>query len=186
VRRGGPKTNLVAASDRACSAAAASINTVYDNALQSGGNVVTVATVPEHDYNAVMSILEKHNPVDIDERTAAYSSLAIGQEINHFVRLKVDQHRAVATTASPCPIIDPEDTRHLHDLNGPGRDRGVAEDLSAVRSGDQKDRRRQSGARQRFDGCSGDPPSESGERRCGLSPDDPVTGDHATPVDKRL
>ena len=47
---------------------------VYDNALQSGGNVVTVATVPEHDFEAVMTILEKHNPVDIDERAAAYSS----------------------------------------------------------------------------------------------------------------
>jgi hypothetical protein len=45
-------------------------------------------------------------------------SLAIGQEINHFVRLEVDQHRAIATTASPRPIIDAEDTRHRHDLSG--------------------------------------------------------------------
>ena len=49
---------------------------VYDNALQSGGNVVTVATVPEHDLEAVMTILEKHNPVDIDERAATYSGTA--------------------------------------------------------------------------------------------------------------
>ena len=46
---------------------------VYDDALQSGGNVVTVATVPEHDFEAVMTILEKHNPVDIDERAATYA-----------------------------------------------------------------------------------------------------------------
>jgi hypothetical protein len=45
-------------------------------------------------------------------------SLAIGQEINHLVRLEVDQHRAVATTASPCPIIDAEDTRDRYDLSG--------------------------------------------------------------------
>ena len=45
---------------------------VYDNALQSGGNVVTVSDVPEHDFEAVMTILEKHNPVDIDERAASY------------------------------------------------------------------------------------------------------------------
>ena len=49
---------------------------VYDNALQSGGNVVTVTTVPEHDFEAVMTILEKHNPVDIDERAATYSGTA--------------------------------------------------------------------------------------------------------------
>jgi uncharacterized protein (TIGR02271 family) len=49
---------------------------VYDNALQSGGNVVTVAAVPEHDFQAVMTILEKHNPVDIDERAATYSGTA--------------------------------------------------------------------------------------------------------------
>ena len=30
---------------------------VYDNALQSGGNVVTISMVPEHDYQAVMAIL---------------------------------------------------------------------------------------------------------------------------------
>ncbi len=49
---------------------------VYDNALQSGGNVVTVAGVPEHDFEAVMTILEKHNPIDIDERAATYSGAA--------------------------------------------------------------------------------------------------------------
>ena len=47
---------------------------VYDRTLESGGNVVTVTTVPENDYEAVVTILEKHNPVDIDERASAYSS----------------------------------------------------------------------------------------------------------------
>ncbi len=47
---------------------------VYDRTLESGGNVVTVSTIPEHDYEAVMAILEKHSPVDIDERAATYTS----------------------------------------------------------------------------------------------------------------
>ena len=49
-------------------------SSVYDRTLQSGGNVVSVSTIPEHDYEAVMTILERHNPVDIDERAATYSS----------------------------------------------------------------------------------------------------------------
>ena len=47
---------------------------VYDRTLESGGNVVSVATIPEHDYESVMTILEKHNPVDIDERAATYGT----------------------------------------------------------------------------------------------------------------
>ena len=46
---------------------------VYDSTLQSGGTVVTVSTIPEHDYESVMSILESHKPVDIDERMASYA-----------------------------------------------------------------------------------------------------------------
>jgi uncharacterized protein (TIGR02271 family) len=63
---------------------------VYDATLQSGGNVVSVSGVPEHDYEAVMTILEKHNPVDIDERTAAYSSTT-----------------ATAATAAPMDVVAP-------------------------------------------------------------------------------
>ncbi len=47
---------------------------VYDRTLESGGNVVSVATIPDHDYESVMTILEKHNPVDIDERAATYGT----------------------------------------------------------------------------------------------------------------
>ena len=49
-------------------------HTVYDRTVESGGTVVTVSTIPEHDYEAIMTILEKHNPVDIDERAASYST----------------------------------------------------------------------------------------------------------------
>ena len=47
---------------------------VYDRSLQSGGNVVSVSTVPEHDYEAVMAILERHNPVDLDEGASSYGA----------------------------------------------------------------------------------------------------------------
>jgi len=47
---------------------------VYDRSLESGGNMVSVATVPDHDYEAVMAILERHNPVDLDERAGSYET----------------------------------------------------------------------------------------------------------------
>ena len=43
---------------------------------------------------------------------------AVWQEIYHLVRLKVYQHRAVASPASPCPIIDTEHAQHRLDLSG--------------------------------------------------------------------
>ncbi len=43
---------------------------VYDSTLSKGGSVVTVTGVPGHDFEAVMAILERHNPIDIDERAA--------------------------------------------------------------------------------------------------------------------
>ena len=51
---------------------AGSDHAVYDRTLESGGNVVTVTAVPEHDYQAVLDILERYNPVDLDERGAQY------------------------------------------------------------------------------------------------------------------
>jgi len=47
---------------------------VYDRSLESGGNMVSVSTVPDHDYEAVMAILERHNPVDLDERAGSYGT----------------------------------------------------------------------------------------------------------------
>jgi len=45
--------------------------TVYDRSVASGSHVVTVK-VPEVHVERVSSILERHNPVDIDERAAGY------------------------------------------------------------------------------------------------------------------
>src|SRR5579875_2142733 len=36
---------------------------VYDRTVQSGGTVVSVSTIPERDYEQVMTILERHNPI---------------------------------------------------------------------------------------------------------------------------
>ena len=47
-------------------------HSVYDQTIESGGNVVSVSTVPDHDIESVMAILERHNPVDIDERAASH------------------------------------------------------------------------------------------------------------------
>jgi uncharacterized protein (TIGR02271 family) len=47
---------------------------VYDRSLESGSSVVTVR-VPDEQVDAVMSILERHQPIDIDERAA---SLGLG------------------------------------------------------------------------------------------------------------
>jgi uncharacterized protein (TIGR02271 family) len=47
--------------------------TVYDRSLEGGSTVVTVKA-PEQHLPHVMDILERHNPVDMEERTAAYGA----------------------------------------------------------------------------------------------------------------
>ena len=44
---------------------------IYDRSLEAGSTVVTVKA-PEQHLTQVMDILERHNPVDIDERAATY------------------------------------------------------------------------------------------------------------------
>ena len=46
---------------------------VYDRSLQSGSTVVTV-NASEQQLGQVMDILERHNPIDIDEQAAAYGT----------------------------------------------------------------------------------------------------------------
>lgn len=45
---------------------------VYDRSLTEGSAVVTVSSIPDHDLDAVARILERHNPIDIDERAVGY------------------------------------------------------------------------------------------------------------------
>ena len=44
---------------------------VYGRSIESGATVVTVKVADEH-YDRLATILEKHNPIDIDERSAQY------------------------------------------------------------------------------------------------------------------
>jgi uncharacterized protein (TIGR02271 family) len=47
---------------------------VYDRSIESGSTVVSVR-VPAAHFERVSAILEKHNPIDLDERTARYGSV---------------------------------------------------------------------------------------------------------------
>ena len=46
---------------------------VYDENLTSGGSVVTVRAISETDYDHVAAILERHDPVDVDDHMARNS-----------------------------------------------------------------------------------------------------------------
>ncbi len=48
---------------------------VYDRSLQGGSTVVTVRGSSEH-LTQVLDVLERHNPIDIDERAASYGLAA--------------------------------------------------------------------------------------------------------------
>ena len=47
--------------------------TVYDRSMESGSTVVTVK-VPDEHVDRVTTLLEKHNPIDLDERAASYGA----------------------------------------------------------------------------------------------------------------
>ena len=48
---------------------------IYDRSIDNGSTVITVKAPDEH-HDAVNAILERHNPVDLDERAALYASTA--------------------------------------------------------------------------------------------------------------
>jgi uncharacterized protein (TIGR02271 family) len=48
---------------------------VYDENLSSGGSVVTVRAVSDVDYDHVAAILERHDPVDVDDHMARASGV---------------------------------------------------------------------------------------------------------------
>jgi uncharacterized protein (TIGR02271 family) len=47
--------------------------TVYDRSIESGATVVTVRVPAEH-FERISALLEKHDPIDMDERAAQYGS----------------------------------------------------------------------------------------------------------------
>jgi hypothetical protein len=61
-------------------------------------------------------------------------SFAVWKEIDHFVRLEVHQHRAVAATASPSPIVDAEDARHRRNLGETAAGRETQQGIGTCRA----------------------------------------------------
>jgi hypothetical protein len=62
--------------------------------------------------------------------------LAIGQQIDHLVRLEVHDDGPVSTTSLPCPVIDAEDTRCHHQLSARSRRCQAQEGVGACRNRD--------------------------------------------------
>lgn len=59
--------------------------TVYDRSLQSGSVVVTVRARDEQ-YERVTDIFERHEPIDIDERAAGYTTgTDTGMRISEYI-----------------------------------------------------------------------------------------------------
>jgi uncharacterized protein (TIGR02271 family) len=73
--------------------------TVYDRSLRGGSTVVTVKATERY-LTQVMDILERHNPVDIDERAGSYG-LAAGGETASVPMTGSDVPSGRATTAPP-------------------------------------------------------------------------------------
>jgi uncharacterized protein (TIGR02271 family) len=69
--------------------------TVYDRTVESGGHVVTVR-VAQGDAASVVSILERHHPIDIDERVASYGEDAAGTTV-----ATTEDYRATSGAAVP-------------------------------------------------------------------------------------
>jgi uncharacterized protein (TIGR02271 family) len=68
---------------------------VYDRTVESGGHVVTVR-VAQADGPSVVSILERHHPIDIDERVASY-----GQEPAERTAANTEDYQATSGAAAP-------------------------------------------------------------------------------------
>ncbi len=66
---------------------------VYDRSLTSGSTVVTVKA-PEQHVASVMDILERHNPIDLDDRAASYG-------VSQTTRQTAAAPVATGTTAAP-------------------------------------------------------------------------------------
>ena len=73
---------------------------VYDRSLDSGSSVVTVKVANEH-VDHVTSILEQHNPVDMDERAASYSAGAAGMTTTTTTTTADPRHGAPTPQTTP-------------------------------------------------------------------------------------
>jgi uncharacterized protein (TIGR02271 family) len=78
--------------------------TVYNRSLESGSTIVTVQTEEQY-LSKVMDILERHNPVDIDERGAGYVDIdAVSQSRRPMDAASTVMAEPVATGITPRDI----------------------------------------------------------------------------------
>ncbi|WP_428534179.1 YsnF/AvaK domain-containing protein [Rhodopila sp.] len=75
---------------------------VYDRSIEGGSTVVTVR-VAEHDLDRISAVLEKHNPIDLDERAAQYGS--VETTTTHATTAPLMQDGSATT-----PAMDPRGT----------------------------------------------------------------------------
>jgi len=75
---------------------------VYDRSLESGSSVVTVRVPGEH-VDGVTRILERHDPIDIDERAASFglgtnhaTTGAAGRPVSHEAALPIGNEEVIA------------------------------------------------------------------------------------------
>ena len=101
---------------------------VYERSIESGSTVVT-ARVPEQDVDRISAILEKHNPIDLDERAAQYGASETATTRTTTAPLMDD--RAAAATAPngrATPATTMEDRGTAAPVMDSGRAAGSATD----------------------------------------------------------
>lgn len=82
---------------------------VYDRSMQSGSTIVSVKA-PEQSLNQVMEILERHNPVDIDERAVTYGAQTSSMQTGSMLAgaTTMQQTSAAQSTATAAPSVMPD------------------------------------------------------------------------------
>lgn len=81
---------------------------VYDRSMQGGSTVVSVKA-PETSMNQIMEILERHNPVDIDDRAATYGSTSMGATAAPALATGASLATAKSATTTPTVMADKAD-----------------------------------------------------------------------------
>ena len=78
---------------------------VYDRSMQGGSTVVSVKA-PETSMTQIMEILERHNPVDIDDRAATYGSTLTGATAAPALATGASLATAKSATSTPTVMAD--------------------------------------------------------------------------------
>ncbi len=78
---------------------------VYDRSMQGGSTVVSVKA-PETSMTQIMEILERHNPVDIDDRAATYGSTLTSAAAAPALATGASLATAKSTATTPMVMAD--------------------------------------------------------------------------------